>query len=150
MQYIYQSPLGPLIVTIMNDQIILVVFGQKQSGNIGGEDTVISRRMKRQLDSYFEGALKAFDLPLQYEGTPFQMKVWKYLQSIPYGKTVSYQTVAKAIGHPKSARAVGTACKRNPIPILIPCHRVIQSSGEIGEYAGGKTRKTKLLRLEQR
>jgi methylated-DNA-[protein]-cysteine S-methyltransferase len=75
--------------------------------------------------------------------------VWKYLQSIPYGKTVSYQVVAKAIGHPKSARAVGTACKRNPIPIIIPCHRVISSTGQIGQYAGETTRKIKLLRLEE-
>jgi methylated-DNA-[protein]-cysteine S-methyltransferase len=104
--------------------------------------------MKRQLDSYFAGKLMNFDLPVQYEGTPFQMKVWKYLQAIPYGKTVSYLAVAKAIGHPKSTRAVGTACKRNPIPIIIPCHRVISSSGKFGEYAGGKTRKTKLLKLE--
>jgi methylated-DNA-[protein]-cysteine S-methyltransferase len=148
MQYIYQSPLGPLIVTIMNDQIISVVFGQKQSGNIGAEDTVMTKPMKRQLDSYFAGKLMNFDLPVQYEGTPFQMKVWKYLQTIPYGKTVSYQTVAKSIGHPKSARAVGTACKHNPIPIIIPCHRVISATGAFGEYAGGKTRKIKLLKLE--
>ena len=182
MQYIYQSPLGRLIVTIMNDQITAIAFNSKQfaydsslrgSASSGDEaisseniskmtgsfsangrirmtqETALTKKIQKQFDSYFAGKHKTLALPLQYEGTPFQKKVWKYLQSIPYGKTVSYYTVAKAIGHPKSARAVGTACKRNPIPIIIPCHRVISATGEIGEYAGGKTRKTKLLKLEQ-
>ena len=108
----------------------------------------LTKKIKKQLDGYFAGKLKVFDLPMQYKGTPFQMKVWKYLQTIPYGKVASYQKVAKAIGHPKSARAVGTACKRNPIPIIIPCHRVTRSNGETGEYAGGKARKIQLLRHE--
>jgi methylated-DNA-[protein]-cysteine S-methyltransferase len=112
-------------------------------------EIALTREIQKQLNDYFTRKLKAFDLPLRYKGTPFQMKVWKQLQSIPYGKTMSYQAVAKAIEHPKSARAVGTACKHNPIPIIIPCHRVVRSNEAVGEYAGGRLQKAKLLRLEQ-
>jgi O-6-methylguanine DNA methyltransferase len=157
MQYIVKSPLGPLTVTVVNGHITSVVFGEKREREDLLEvdtnktnKTKLTKTIQKQLDDYFAGQLRSFNISLQYTGTPFQMKVWKYLQSIPYGKTMSYQAVAKAIGHPKSARAVGTACKRNPIPIIIPCHRVISATGAIGEYAGGKTRKTKLLRLEQK
>ena len=150
MQYIYQSPLGTLTVTLVDNEITSIVFGEKPFDKlrVTGK-TALIKKIQKQLDDYFAGKLMNFDLPVHYKGTPFQMKVWKYLQAIPYGQTVSYHTVAKAVGHPKSARAAGTACKRNPIPIIIPCHRVISATGEIGEYAGGKTRKTKLLKLEQ-
>jgi methylated-DNA-[protein]-cysteine S-methyltransferase len=144
----YQSSLGKLAITIVSDNITSLVFDGKKSGDDEGEAT-LTRKISKQLDEYFVGKRRIFELTLQYKGTPFQMKVWKYLQTIPYGKTVSYQTVAKSIGHPKSARAVGTACKCNPIPIIIPCHRVISSTGEIGEYAGGEARKIKLLKLEE-
>lgn len=143
----YQSSLGKLAITIVSDNITSLVFDGKKSGDDEGEAT-LTRKISKQLDEYFVGKRRIFELTLQYKGTPFQMKVWKYLQTIPYGKTVSYQTVAKSIGHPKSARAVGTACKHNPIPIIIPCHRVISATGAFGEYAGGKTRKIKLLKLE--
>ncbi len=146
----YQSPLGILTITMVDNEITSIVFGEKPFDRLRvTEDTPLTKKIKKQLDSYFAGKLKTFALPLQYKGTPFQMQIWKYLQTIPYGETVSYQAVAKAIGHPKSARAVGTACKHNSIPIIIPCHRVISATGAIGEYAGGKTRKVKLLRLEE-
>lgn len=154
----YPSPFGTLVITIMNDQISSVVIGDnimKDKRRAKPFDklsvtrkTDLTNMVQKQLDGYFAGKLRAFDLPLLYQGTPFRMKVWKYLQTIPYGKTVSYLDVAKAIGHPKSARAVGSACKRNPIPIIIPCHRVIQSNGEMGEYSGGTQRKEQLLLLE--
>ena len=135
---------------MVGNEITSIVFGEKPFDKLRvTEDTPLTKKIQKQLDGYFAGKLKAFDLPLNYQGTMFQMKVWKYLQSIAYGQTVSYQAIAKAIGHPKSARAVGTACKRNPIPVIIPCHRVISATGTIGAYAGGKTRKIKLLRLEE-
>jgi O-6-methylguanine DNA methyltransferase len=158
--FTYQSPLGPLTIAITDGKVSSVVFGLKQCHPCECEDllametnevskTALTKRIQKQLDGYFAGRLKTFALPLQYKGTPFQIKVWNYLRTIPYGKTVSYQTIAKAIGHPKSARAVGTACKHNPILIIIPCHRVVKSSGEVGEYAGGKKWKEQLLRLER-
>lgn len=153
MRYFHHlSQIGPITITLSSDKITSVLFGKKQFHSNKGEVFLarLTKRICKQLDSYFAGKLKVFDLPLFYQGTPFQMKVWRYLQTIPYGKIVSYQEVAEAIGHPKSARAVGTACKRNPIPIIIPCHRVIKSNGEIGEYSGGKGQKQKLLGLERR
>jgi len=148
MQYTYQSSLGQLLITVSENRITSLSFGEKMPNETRGESILVTK-VQKQLDDYFAGKLKAFDLPLNYQGTMFQMKVWKYLQSIPYGQTVSYQAVAEAIGHPKSARAVGTACKRNLIPIIIPCHRVISATGAIGEYAGGNMRKAKLLKLER-
>lgn len=147
MRYTYQSTLGPLLITISENRIASLSFGEKKPDETRGESILVAK-VQKQLNEYFAGTSRTFILPVLLKGTPFQMKVWKHLQTIPYGKTVSYQAVAKAIGHPKSARAVGTACKYNPIPIIIPCHRVISATGAIGEYAGGKMRKIKLLKLE--
>jgi methylated-DNA-[protein]-cysteine S-methyltransferase len=103
-----------------------------------------------QLDEYFEGKRKGFDLPLDLEGTDFQMKVWKALEKIPYGKTRSYTEIAQKINHPKAVRAVGTANAKNPICIIIPCHRVIAANGSLGGYSGtgGAQAKARLLQLE--
>ena len=103
-----------------------------------------------QLLAYFAGERRAFDLPLSTRGTPFQEKVWRVLRDIPYGETRSYRQVAEAIGAPKAARAVGMANNRNPIPILIPCHRVVGKDGRLVGYAGGLERKRYLLDLERR
>jgi len=103
----------------------------------------------RQLDDYFEGNRAAFDIPLAYPGTDFQRKVWKALQTIPYGQTNSYGEVAQAIGKPGAARAVGGANGSNRIAILIPCHRVIATGGGPGGYGGGLWRKQRLLELER-
>ena len=147
--FLYQSPLGPLTIAITDGKISSVLFDDTMIGDGREEKSTIKKTVEKQLDSYFAGTLKTFRLLLHYEGTHFQMKVWNYLRTIPYGQTMSYQAIAKAIGHPKSARAVGTACKHNPILIIIPCHRVVKSSGEVGEYAGGKKWKEQLLRLER-
>jgi len=104
----------------------------------------------RQLHSYFSGELEKFDLPLAPEGTPFQLKVWKELCEIPYGETISYGELARRIGNPNAARAVGLANGSNPIPIVIPCHRVIGSNGKLTGYGGGLPIKEKLLALERR
>jgi methylated-DNA-[protein]-cysteine S-methyltransferase len=104
----------------------------------------------RQLRAYFAGELEAFDLPLSPKGTPFQQQVWKELLKIPYGETISYGEVAKRIGNPNASRAVGLANGSNPIPIIIPCHRVIGSNGKLTGYGGGLPIKEKLLALERR
>jgi methylated-DNA-[protein]-cysteine S-methyltransferase len=102
----------------------------------------------RQLQAYFEGKRRKFDVPLILEGTEFQLLVWRNLQKIPYGETVSYGQLARQIGSPEAARAVGLANGSNPIPIIIPCHRVIGSNGDLTGFGGGLPVKKKLLSLE--
>ncbi len=105
--------------------------------------------VKAQLQAYFRGELTRFDIPLASEGTPFQLKVWEALKNIPYGKLVSYKTIAETIGNPKAVRAVGGANGKNPIPIIVPCHRVIGSDGSLTGFGGGLETKKRLLELEQ-
>lgn len=102
----------------------------------------------KQLKAYFAGKLQQFDLPLAAEGTDFQKTVWRALCRIPYGATASYGDIAKSIGKPTASRAVGMANGRNPISIIVPCHRIIGSSGKLVGYGGGLDRKSTLLRLE--
>ena len=102
----------------------------------------------RQLDEYFAGQRREFDLPLGAVGTPFQQKVWAALRAIPYGQTRSYGQIASAVGDPRASRAVGMANNRNPIMIIVPCHRVIGADGRMVGYAGGVWIKEALLRLE--
>jgi methylated-DNA-[protein]-cysteine S-methyltransferase len=104
----------------------------------------------RQLRAYFAGELEDFDLPLAPKGTPFQQKVWSELCNIPYGETISYGELARRIGNPNASRAVGLANGSNPIPIIIPCHRVIGANGKLTGYGGGLEIKEKLLALEKR
>ena len=102
----------------------------------------------RQMRAYFEGRLRVFDLPLELAGTPFQLRVWDHVRRIPYGKVRSYGEVAAAIGTPRAVRAVGGANGRNPVPIVVPCHRVIGSGGRLVGYGGGLEWKRFLLDLE--
>jgi methylated-DNA-[protein]-cysteine S-methyltransferase len=104
----------------------------------------------RQLREYFAGKRTGFDLPLAPKGTDFQRAVWRQLQEIPYGETISYGELARRVGNPKAARAVGSANGSNPLPIVIPCHRVIAGDGSIGGFGGGLPTKEILLALEQR
>jgi methylated-DNA-[protein]-cysteine S-methyltransferase len=113
------------------------------------EDSSALREPVRQLRAYFAGELENFDLLLAPDGTPFQQKVWDELLDIPYGKTISYGELAKRIGNPNASRAVGLANGSNPIPIIIPCHRVIGSNGKLTGYGGGLPIKEKLLALEK-
>jgi len=103
-----------------------------------------------QLTEYFGGRRKIFNIPFDLEGTPFQRKVWQELSRIPFGRTLSYRDVAEKIRNPKAVRAVGSANGKNPVCIIIPCHRVIAADGSIGGYAGGLAMKRRLLDLEQR
>jgi O-6-methylguanine DNA methyltransferase len=102
-----------------------------------------------QLDQYQKGKIKYFNCPLDVRGTPFERKVWSALAKIPYGQTRSYKEIAEAIGHPKAFRAVGRANGSNPLPLIIPCHRVIQSNGDLGGYGHGVEVKKRLLNLEK-
>lgn len=104
----------------------------------------------RQLSAYFAGELTDFDVPLALEGTEFQLRVWQSLRGIPYGETISYGQLAARLGNPKAARAVGLANGSNPVPIIIPCHRVIGSNGSLVGYGGGLANKKTLLALESR
>lgn len=109
----------------------------------------VLKSLKHQLAAYFDGALTAFDVPLDVRGTPFQQQVWAHLQTIPHGQVRTYGEVARALGDVKLARAVGGASARNPVSILIPCHRVIGASGALTGYAGGTQVKAFLLALER-
>jgi methylated-DNA-[protein]-cysteine S-methyltransferase len=104
--------------------------------------------VRGQLDAYFSGRSRAFDLPLAGEGTPFQARVWAELSKIPYGETISYAELARRVGDPNAARAVGGANGRNPIAIVVPCHRVIAAGGRLGGFGGGGDRKLWLLQHE--
>ena len=108
-----------------------------------------NQKVLSQLRKYLEGKLKRFDCPLDMEGTVFQKRVWSALQKIPYGKTRSYADIARTISHPKAFRAVGNANGSNPIPIIVPCHRVIESNGGLGGYGSGIGLKKRLLDFER-
>ena len=117
--------------------------------NIKLSETALIREAFRQLDAYFAGGLREFTLPLAPKGTVFMRRVWRALGEIPYGTTVAYRDIATAAGNPKAARAVGMANNRNPIPVFIPCHRVIGSDGGLAGYRGGLDLKRQLLDLER-
>lgn len=112
-------------------------------------ETELIKEAIRQLDEYFQGKRSVFDLPLEPKGTEFQKRVWNALKEIPFGETKSYGDIAKIIGNEKAARAVGMANNKNPIPIIIPCHRVIGANGKLVGYAGGLHIKEKLLKIEK-
>ena len=112
------------------------------------QETPLIKKAAAQLDAYLAGKIKDFDLPLAPKGTPFQVAVWRALLKIPYGKTCSYGDIARAINNPKAVRAVGGANNRNPIFIIIPCHRVIGADGSLTGYGGGLPMKKRLLELE--
>jgi methylated-DNA-[protein]-cysteine S-methyltransferase len=115
----------------------------------GQSETELVREAFHQLDRYFEGNLEAFSLPLAPEGSPFMLKIWNLLQTIPYGETATYKEIAVAAGNPRAFRAVGLACNKNPLPLFIPCHRVIGSNGKLTGYRGGMELKRRLLELER-
>lgn len=148
---LHDSPVGPLTLMSNGKALTHCAFeNPRYAFDVAprGEDKAIAAA-RRQLDSYFAGKLRAFDLPLAPEGTDFQRRVWDALLKIPYGVTRSYGQQAAAIGSPKAVRAVGLANGRNPIAIIIPCHRVIGSNGSLTGYGGGMPRKQLLLDLEQ-
>lgn len=146
-QYI-ESPLGTLQIGISGDQIVHVKFSheyivdEKEVAIISNQ---ITQKAEKQFDEYFSGKRFHFDLPLLIDGTPFQKRVWKELQSIPFGKTISYAQLARRLGDVKCIRAAASANGKNPFAIIIPCHRVIGSDRSLTGYAGGIEKKRWLL-----
>lgn len=149
----YTSPLGVMTLQINDDGMLGAWFETQttQPESLGEyvEDHHLLNHITTQLDEYFSGQRKVFDIPLAANGTEFQKKVWHALTTIPYGQTWSYQDLANAIDNPKAVRAVGLANGKNPISIVVPCHRVIGKNGKLTGYAGGVERKAKLLELEK-
>jgi methylated-DNA-[protein]-cysteine S-methyltransferase len=148
-----ESPLGWLLLAGDDAGLRHLIFASDAQPSIPDpawrEDAAPFTETIRQLQAYFAGDLENFNLPLAPQGTPFQMEVWQRLRDIPYGQTISYGELARRIGNPKSSRAVGLANGSNPIPIVIPCHRVIGSNGKLTGYGGGLPIKEKLLALER-
>ncbi len=146
----YESKIRRIGITEKDGKITNVYITEEQvPKDVQLGETPILKEAVRQLDSYFAGELKEFDLPLEPYGTEFMKKVWAALCEIPYGKTASYKEIAERAGVPKGPRAVGLANNRNPIPIFIPCHRVIGADGSLTGYGGGLEMKKYLLELEK-
>ncbi len=145
---IYDSPLGKLLIKMTKKGITEITLMNKKSNQIfhfyKGSNTYM-----KQLKNYFSGVSKTINLPLDISGTDFQKAVWTATLKIPYGKTATYSDIAKMIGKPKAVRAVGTALAKNPVCIVIPCHRVLPKTGGIGKYALGEKVKKWLLQHEK-
>ncbi len=147
---VIETPVGELTLVASNEGLHVVTWG-------AGELEELPRAprhpmivaTKRELAEYFAGKRRTFDVPLAPRGTPFQLRAWRELGKIPYGKTISYVEQARRVGDPKRARAVGGANGRNPIAIVVPCHRVIAKDGGLGGFGGGLANKRLLLDLEQ-
>ena len=150
----YESPLGSTLLAADERGLRLISFAEgkrpERPESNWRKDPMPFQEAIRQLRAYFAGELKDFDLRLSLIGTDFQLRVWHTLQTIPYGETISYGQLAQRIGSPKAARAVGLANGSNPIPIVVPCHRVIGSNGSLVGYGGGLSNKKALLALESR
>ena len=148
--YYYKSPIGTIKLICSEEYLREMQFVEEKGENPKIYSQIVST-CKEELDAYFAGKLEKFTIPLEFvRGTDFQRAVWKALQSIPYGETRSYKDIATMIGNPKAVRAVGGANNKNPIGIVIPCHRVIGSSGKLVGYAGGLDKKEMLLKLENK
>jgi AraC family transcriptional regulator of adaptative response/methylated-DNA-[protein]-cysteine methyltransferase len=156
------TPLGPMVGAAADDGVCLLEFAEpprleKQLGALErrfrlplapGENEHLAR-LKTELEEYFAGRRREFGVPLRTAGTEFQRKVWRALVRIPYGKTRSYVEIARTVRSPEAIRAVGQANGANPVAIVVPCHRVVNSDGRLGGYGGGLWRKRRLLALEQ-
>ena len=159
----YDSPIGVLKISESSGEITGISLHRREKDSASEvnsqqnqqeqysceQHSMLLQEACRQLDEYFQGKRKNFDLPIDYVGTPFQEKVWRELQNIPYGETRSYEDIAVKIGSPKAVRAVGQANNRNPILLMIPCHRVIHKNGDISGFACGIETKKYLLDLEK-
>lgn len=143
----YQFENISLYLVATETHLINIQFTQPQKALL--QTTELLSMATIQLDEYFQGKRTTFSLPFKLTGTPFQLAVWKELQNIPYGQTTSYKEIAQKINKPKAYRAVGMANNKNPLPIIIPCHRVIGSNGKLIGYAGGLNLKNYLLELEK-
>ncbi len=139
------STVTPLAVSVEDGAVTRIDFGSRTQRR---PETQLEKRVGEELKQYFAGKRRTFTFPLEPEGTAFEKRVWKALEKIPYGETRTYGDVARSIGNPTAARAVGAANGRNPIPIVVPCHRVVAAGGKLGGFGGGLPLKKKLLSLE--
>lgn len=153
---VMHSPIGRLMLEEEDGALVRVAFEreipagiEEQAEELPLQTIEVLEKAERQLDEYFAGERKVFNLPLAPKGTEFQKKVWAALCDIPYGETRSYGQIAAAVGNPKASRAVGMANHRNPISIIVPCHRVIGADGRLVGFGGGLWIKEKLLKLEK-
>jgi methylated-DNA-[protein]-cysteine S-methyltransferase len=154
----WMSPIGKLHLIASAEALLCLAFDQNQEACcsrlalgtcIDGENEVICQT-KRELSEYFAGTRRFFSVPVDLKGTEFQRRAWEALRAIPFGATISYQAQARELGQAGAVRATGSANGRNPVAIIVPCHRVVRSDGTIGGYAGGVEVKSRLLELESR
>jgi len=144
MQLLVESPIGPLGVTLAGETVVGVRFGASAGSTAAHVAT-------DQLAAYFAGELMEFTVPVELRGgSEFERSVWGEIAKIPYGEMRTYGAIATALGDPGAARAVGTACNHNPVPVIVPCHRVVGAGGKLIGFGGGLPRKRKLLELEAR
>lgn len=157
-QSAWTSPLGTLHLIASDHALLCLAFDQNRDeclqrlgiGAVSEQENHVIGRTKLELLEYFEGKRRFFSIPLAMEGTAFQKRVWEGLRAIPFGATISYREQARDLGEPTAVRATGTANGRNPIAIIVPCHRVVRSDGTLGGYAGGLEFKASLIALEAR
>ena len=142
-----ETPIGRIEICADEAGICALRFHAEKDWD---DASVYLDRAQRELEEYFAGRRRDFSVPLSVKGTPFQLKVWRALKDIPYGATRSYGDIAKTIGNPKACRAVGMANNKNPLPLFIPCHRVVDAGGKLTGYAGGLDIKKILLDIEER
>jgi len=140
------SPIGIIEIQASEHGITKLVFADSQNNPVTRCEMI--DRCKQQLTEYFDGKRREFNLPLDLQGTDFQKSVWTQLVKIPFGQTTAYREIANAVNNPKAVRAVGAANGRNPVSIIVPCHRIIGSNGTLTGYAGGLARKAWLLKHE--
>lgn len=149
-QYIiFETDIGPITILEEHQQLIEVAFGAISYPNAINESSSVLEMAKEQILEYFNHQRQSFSVPKTLKGTDFYKKVWQALETIAYGELKSYQDIAVQIGHPKAYRAVGMACKNNPLPILIPCHRVVGSHRQLVGFAGGLDLKRTLIEHEK-
>jgi methylated-DNA-[protein]-cysteine S-methyltransferase len=145
---IYESPIGCLRLLSDGRTLVRVEFPDRHGSDGVKRDDPVLEQAQRELTEYFAGQRRCFDVPVGAAGTAFQQQVWESLRGIPYGELRSYRDIADSIGKPRAVRAVGAANGRNPLPIVVPCHRVIGSDGKLTGFAGGLETKRQLLVLE--
>lgn len=148
--FFYDTDIGKIGIEEKDGFIVKVHFGSDTSFKDEDiKETAVINKAYIELNNYLKGDIKEFTIPLKVDGTEFMKEVWNGLLKIPYGETLSYKELGEKIGRPKAARAIGLACNKNPIPIFIPCHRIVGSNGDLTGYLGGLNIKKKLLEIEK-
>jgi methylated-DNA-[protein]-cysteine S-methyltransferase len=147
--FFYNADIGKITIAEEDGYITHVLFGHENLPDSRVNETALLKDAHKQISEYLKGERRSFDLPLSPSGTEFQQRVWKALTGIPYGETVTYEDLARKVGNEKACRAVGMANNRNPISLIIPCHRVIGKNGKLTGYGGGLGIKEYLLKLER-